>query len=57
MPILKLTTVPGFSIDSASKTQREILIKLRKESKINGFKVSLNKQYLGALKLSQNSLL
>jgi len=55
VPILKLTTGSGFNIESASQKQKELITKLRKESKTNGFKVLLNTQNISALKLSQDS--
>lgn len=45
-PILKLTTGTGFTIESASKHQKRILDILKKESKANGFRVTINKKYL-----------
>lgn len=46
MPILKLTTGTGFKIESVGKQQKEILKGLKKESKANGFQVTINKKYL-----------
>lgn len=46
VPILKLTTGAGFEIDSLSKSQKEVLEKLRKESETNGFKILINESYL-----------
>jgi len=46
IPILKLTTGSGFSIESTNKLQKEILDKLKNESETNGFRVLLNTQYL-----------
>jgi len=45
-PILKLTTGNAFSAKSATKAEKEVLDLLKKESMFNGFRVSLNGQYL-----------
>jgi len=45
-PILKLTTGTPFTIESASNQKKKILDSLRKESKANGFQVTINKKYL-----------
>ena len=39
VPILKLTTGKGFSIESSSEKQKELLDTLNKEAKLNGFTI------------------
>ena len=46
IPILKLTTGGGFIPEKISKLQREVLETLKKEAKINEFRVLLNKDFL-----------
>lgn len=46
IPILKLTTGAGFSLKSISRQQKNWLRNLRKEAEINGFRVSINGEYL-----------
>ena len=46
VPILKLTTGKGFSLESAKDKQKELLETLKKEAKENGFKILLNKDFI-----------
>jgi len=43
VPILKLTTGRGFRIDKLNKRQKETLETLKKEAKLNGFEILVNK--------------
>ena len=43
VPILKLTTGRGFRIDKLNKGQKETLETLKKEAKLNGFEILVNK--------------
>ena len=45
-PFLKLTTGTGFRIKSLSEQQRETLDLLKKEARANGFRITVNKEYL-----------
>ena len=46
IPIVKLTTAPGLSLKSQSAKMKSKLRKLWHESHINGFRVSINGEYL-----------
>ena len=46
VPILKLTTGKGFSIDTLTDKQKELLETLKKEAKTNGFRILANKDFI-----------
>jgi hypothetical protein len=46
VPILKLTTGKGFSIESLNRSQECLLTDLRKEAETNGFQVTINDELL-----------
>jgi len=46
IPILKLTTTDTFKLAGISKLQKEMLEVLKKEAKINNFKLKLNNEFL-----------
>ena len=46
VPTLKLTTMDNFNLQDTNKSQKEMLEVLRKESKINGFNIMINKERL-----------
>jgi len=46
VPILKLTTREKFRIELLNKAQKEMLTLLKKEAKVNGFKILINKNLL-----------
>lgn len=46
VPILKLTTGKGFSIESLTEKQKGLLDTLKKEAKTNGFRILINKNFI-----------
>lgn len=46
IPILKLTTGKGFSIESLKDKQKELLETLKKEAKRNGFRILVSKNFI-----------
>jgi len=45
VPVLKLTTGSGFNIESLNDSKKELLFILRREAKINGFRILLNDDF------------
>jgi len=46
LPILKLTTENKFKIDLLNEPQKKVLILLKKEAEVNGFKILINNEFL-----------
>ena len=46
IPIVKLTTAAGLSLQSQSSRRKNMLVNLRNEAETNGFRVSINGDYL-----------
>jgi len=46
IPILKLTTADTFKMENINESQKEMLEVLKKEAKINNFRILLNKEFL-----------
>lgn len=46
VPILKLTTANTFKLEDINESQKEMLEILKKESKINGFKIMINEDFV-----------
>ena len=46
IPIVKLTTGPGLTLQSQSSQKKNMLINLQKEANTNGFRASINGEYL-----------
>lgn len=53
IPTIKLTTGRAFKIESLNESQNEMLNLLKKEAKINGFKILVNKSYLLKIRVMQ----
>ena len=47
VPILKLTTADTFKLEDLNRSQKEMLEVLKKEAKINNFRILLNKMFIG----------
>ena len=45
VPVLKLTTGSGFNIESLNDSKKELLFILRREAKINGFRILINDDF------------
>ena len=46
VPILKLTTIDNFKLESINKSQKDMLEVLKKEAKTNNFRILLNKELI-----------
>ena len=46
IPVVKLTTGAGLSLKSQSSRRKNMLMDLREEARTNGFRVSINGEYL-----------
>lgn len=46
VPVLKLTTGKGFDLETLKESQHEVLKLLKKEAKVNMFKIKINKDFL-----------